>query len=43
MSEYPEREQHLKHVSGKDSKQDAVLSNIPEGMTEREARARGMI
>lgn len=40
---YPEEHRRLKHVRGQDSEPDPVLSKIPEGMTEREARARGLL
>lgn len=40
---YPEEHRRLQHIRGQDSEPDPVLSKIPEGMTERDARARGLI
>jgi septal ring factor EnvC (AmiA/AmiB activator) len=40
---YPERHRQLKHRRGQDSEVDDVIQSIPENMTEREARARGLI
>lgn len=40
---YPEEHRRLKQVRGQDSEPDPVLSKIPEGMTEREARAEGYL
>lgn len=40
---YPEREREMRHIMGQDSEPDPVLSQIPEGMSEREARVRGYI
>jgi hypothetical protein len=40
---YPEEHQRLKHIRGQDSEPDPVLSNISDGMREREARAEGYI
>jgi len=39
----PEAYREIKHARGTDSEPDPVLSNIPDGMTERDARARGFI
>lgn len=40
---YPEEHQRLKLIRGQDSEPDPVLSKIPDGMSEREARAEGYI
>jgi hypothetical protein len=40
---YPEEHRRLKHIRGQDSEPDPVLRKIPDGMSEREARARGYI
>jgi hypothetical protein len=40
---YPEEARRQKHIKGQDSEPDPVLSKIPEGMSERDARARGLI
>jgi len=40
---YPEEHRRMKHVRGQDSEPDPVLSRIPDGMSEREARALGYI
>jgi len=40
---YPERARELSHIRGQDSEPDPYLSGIPEGMTERDARAHGYI
>ncbi len=39
----PEAYRQMKHERGRDSDPDSILSNIPDGMTEREARQRGLI
>jgi hypothetical protein len=41
--DFPEWQRQLNHIRGQDSEPDPVLSRIPEGMTERDARARGLI
>ena len=42
-NEQPEAYRQMKHARGSDSEPDAIISNIPDGMTERDARARGLI
>jgi hypothetical protein len=40
---YPEWARKMRLIRGQDSEPDPVLKNIPDGMGEREARARGLI
>lgn len=40
---YPEEQRRLRHVRGQDSEPDPVLGNVPPDMTERQARALGLI
>lgn len=40
---YPEEQRRLRHARGQDSEPDPDLRNVPPDMTEREARARGLI
>lgn len=42
-SSYPEEHRRLRHIRGEDSEPNPVLSRIPPGWTEREARAEGLI
>jgi hypothetical protein len=41
--DYPEHHRRMKFIRGQDSEPDPVLSKIPDGMSEREARARGYL
>jgi hypothetical protein len=40
---YPEEHRRQRIIRGRDSEPDPVLSKIPDGMTEREARAAGYL